>query len=313
LGTPSLTPIDAENCAGEPATFRMGELRNVHVPEPSSDGTPWYFNDHSIVRGPDGLWHMFGITHREPANPSQEKMLAHATSSVLAEPKWNDEIPALHVDPTLGETVLWAPHVIEFEGVFYMFYCAGGPHEHHQIKLATSRDLWSWQREALLFTDGFDARDPFVLRVGERWVLYYTATSERTGGRHMVSYRTSEDLRHWSEPRTAYVDALSGTFGGPTESPFVLPFGDAYYLFIGPAVGYSATRVFYSKDPFRFAADSVLPDPERPAHLPTHASEIVRDLDGSYYVTHAGWGQRGLWLAPLSIECPDGTRALSAR
>jgi beta-fructofuranosidase len=240
-------------------------------------------------------------------------MLAHATSPVLAEPRWNEEIPALYVDEALGETVLWAPHVIEFEGVFYMFYCAGGPHDHHQIKLATSRDLWSWKRERLLFTDGFDARDPFVMRVGDRWVLYYTATSERGGGRHNVSFRTSTDLRNWSAPRTAYVDALSGTFGGPTESPFVLSFGGAYYLFIGPAVGYSATRVFYSKDPLHFAADSVLLHAHGAEHLPTHASEVVRDLDGSYYLTHAGWGQRGLWLAPLSIECPARDRALSAR
>jgi Asp-tRNA(Asn)/Glu-tRNA(Gln) amidotransferase A subunit family amidase len=39
---------------------------------------------------------------------------------------------------------------------------------------------------ALLLTaiSGFDARDPFILRVGDQWVMYYTATSKPEGGNH---------------------------------------------------------------------------------------------------------------------------------
>lgn len=34
--------------------------------------------------------------------------------------------------------------------------------------------------------------------------------------------------------------------------------------------------------------------------MPTHAAEIVQDDAGDCYVTHAGWQQGGLWLAPLT-------------
>ena len=48
------------------------------------------------------------------------------------------------------------------------------------INLATSTDLWTWTRhpDGPLFHDGYDARDPFVIRIGEQWVMYYTATSD---------------------------------------------------------------------------------------------------------------------------------------
>ena len=43
--------------------------------------------------------------------------------------------------------------------------------------LATSQDLFTWTRSEanLLLQDGYEARDPMVLRVGDRWVMYYTA------------------------------------------------------------------------------------------------------------------------------------------
>jgi beta-fructofuranosidase len=31
-----------------------------------------------------------------------------------------------------------------------------------------------------------------VKRVGEQWVMYYTATDDPAGGHHVVAYRTSE-------------------------------------------------------------------------------------------------------------------------
>ena len=33
-----------------------------------------------------------------------------------------------------------------------------------------------------------------VHRIGEQWVMYYTATSDPAGGDHTVMYRTSDDL-----------------------------------------------------------------------------------------------------------------------
>jgi beta-fructofuranosidase len=261
----------------------------------------WYLNDHAIVHGPDGLWHMFGITHEEPAAPSHEKNFAHATAPSLKGP-WTKQPFALAADPAHGEEVLWAPYVLEHDGLYYMFYCAGGAaHERYRIHLAVSRDLWHWERHGKnpLFTDGFDARDPMVIRIGELWVMYYAATSAPEGGNHVVAYRISYDLLHWGSRRIAFTHPKSGTWGGPTESPFVVAREGRYFLFAGPSGGYEGpdgyvgTDVYESADPFHFEFQ------RRVGKIASHAAEVVRDLEGNWYVTHAGWGQGGLYLAPL--------------
>ena len=81
---------------------------------------------------------MFGITHAEPAEPLDEKHLAHATAPSLSGP-WTKQPFALSADPWYSETHLWAPHVIEVDGPFDMFY-AGGRIDNgsYRINLATS-------------------------------------------------------------------------------------------------------------------------------------------------------------------------------
>lgn len=36
---------------------------------------PWYVDDHTFVRDRSGVWHLFGITHAEPARPHDEEHL----------------------------------------------------------------------------------------------------------------------------------------------------------------------------------------------------------------------------------------------
>ena len=97
----------------------------------------------------------------------------------------------------------------------------------------------------------------------------------------------------WGERGVAFTDRSKGTYGGPTESPFVVRRGDTYYLFIGPRGGYRGTDVFLSRNPFHWdAADQV-------GHIRAHAAEVVRDTSGRWHVTHCGWGQGGVYLARL--------------
>ena len=35
-------------------------------------------------------------------------------------------------------------------------------------------------------------------------------------------------------------------------------------------------------------------------HIPSHASEVI-EIDGKLYITHCGWGQGGVYLAPLEF------------
>lgn len=274
---------------------QVGSGQFTRVYDPSvGESEAWYVNDHTFARDRDGTWHLFGITHAEPANPGDEDHLAHATAPALTGP-WTKQPFALDVDPAYGETHLWAPYVITVGDTYYMFYAGGPDGSRAGINLATSTDMFHWTRHpgGTLFFDGFDARDPYVTRIGEQWVMYYTANSAPTGGNHIVAYRTSTDLVHWGERQVAFTDPSSGTFGGPTESPFVQRRGDDWYLFIGPRGGYVGTDVFRSSDPFAFSPD------QQVGHVDSHAAEVVADGE-NWYVSHAGWGQGGVYLAPLN-------------
>lgn len=285
-------PADAQ---AERDEVGAGAFTKIYDPSLGEAGQ-WYINDHTIVRGHDGTWHLFGITHEEPANPEDEDNFAHATASSLKGP-WTKRPFALSVDPGYyNETHLWAPYVLEHHGTYYMFYNGGGDdHTKYAISLATSKDLYHWTRlrSGPLFRDGYDARDPYVMRLGGKWVMTYTANSSPSGGNHIVAYRTSGDLIHWSGRRVAYTDPETGTWGGSTESSFVVRHGGFWYLFIGPRPDYIGTDVFRSGNPLRFRVE------DKVGHIASHGAEVVRD-HGHWYVTSAGWGQGGVYLAPLN-------------
>ncbi len=101
---------------------------------------------------------------------------------------------------------------------------------------------------------GLAASGHMVVRIGAEWVMYYTELSA-ADGRHLVCYRRSEDLLHWSEPGIAYADQITDATGvSVTESPFVVERDGWDYLFIGPRGGYDGTDVLASRDPFRFTS-----------------------------------------------------------
>jgi len=288
--------ISVVSFSTQAAVVSAGKFEKIYDPS-VGEKERWYINDHCFVPGADGVWHLFGITHAETANPLDEKNFAHATAKRFTQKPWHKQPFALSAEWTEWKEVhLWAPHVIRHNATYFMFYCAGDKdHTKYKIHLATSSDSKTWKRHPKnpVVVDGFDARDPFVLRVGGKWVMYYTATSAPSGGNHVVAYRTSDDLVTWGERKTAFRDPSMGTYGGPTESPFVVRRGDTYYLFTGPRGGYRGTDVFRSKHPFHWRVE------DKVAHIDSHAAEVIRDVDGRWYVSHCGWGQGGVYLAPL--------------
>lgn len=280
-----------------PAGTWVGAGDLEHVYDASVPGAPKYLNDHTVIRAQDGSWHLFGIIG-DAAPPgrfpdgAKEIHFAHATAPALHGP-WTTLPDALTVDPDyFGEVHLWAPHVVYHDGTYHMFYAAGGVDD-SAINLATSTDLTTWTRVPTgpLFR-GLVARDPYVVRIGEQWVMYYCELAD-WHSHHIVACRTSTDLRNWSAPRTVFTDAATDDVSASvTESPFVLQRGDSWYLFIGPRNGYVGTDVFVSTDPFAFAPG------EDAGHVPTHAAEVVDDGD-DWWVTGAGSFEHGIYLAPL--------------
>ncbi|MFD7460690.1 MULTISPECIES: family 43 glycosylhydrolase [unclassified Streptomyces] len=267
----------------------------TYVYDPSTPAGPRYLNDHTLIKA-QGRWHLFGIVgdsapRGEAPDSSAEITFAHASAASPHGP-WTTHADALTVDPSyFGEEHLWAPHVVEADGTYWMFYAAGGG-SGAAINLATSTDLFTWTREPSgpLFR-GLAARDPMVLRVGGEWVMYYTELSG-AGGHHVVAYRRSADLLHWSEPGVAFTDASTDATVSVTESPCVVERDGWYYLFIGPRNGYEGTDVLASRDPFHFELAGYA------GHVAGHAVEVVRDGE-AWYAGAAGWFRHGLYVAPL--------------
>ncbi|RLU81301.1 glycosyl hydrolase family 32 [Streptomyces griseocarneus] len=267
----------------------------THVHDPSTPGKRRYLNDHTLIRASD-RWHLFSIVG-DSAPPGQapdsaaEVSFAHASAPDLYGP-WTTHADALTVDRSyFGEEHLWAPHVVEAGGMYWMFYAAGGRNG-AAINLATSTDLFTWTRVPTgpLFR-GRVARDPMVVRIAGQWVMYYTELSGQDG-RHVVAFRRSDDLLHWSEPGIAFTDASTATTLSVTESPFVVERDGWYYLFIGPRNGYDGTDVLASRDPFFFDLDGYA------GHVSGHAVEVVTDGQ-EWHASAAGWFRQGLYLAPL--------------
>jgi len=275
--------------------FKVGEFRVIFDPQ-VGESEPWCMNDHCFIFGPDGLWHVFAITHPKPLDFFKDPghNLLHATAPSLYGP-WTKQKHAMTVDyDRYKEYLFWAPHVVKFSGGYRMFVCAGSKqHETYRIHSNTSQDLWNWERDPWnpLVEDGFDARDPMVIRDGSRWILYYTANSTPSGGYHVVKAMTSEDLEHWSSPEVVFTFPREGTFGGPTESPFVVQRNSGFYLFVCDG---GTINVFRSPDPLHWDYSSHV------GALEAHASEVVQDLDGSWHISHVGWEQGPLSLAPLT-------------
>ena len=292
------SPLEGEKPLNEMLT--VGEF-NLIYDQSIGECQDWYINDHCIIRGQDGLWHMFGITNTEPLSPGTEFVLAHATAENLTQSPWKKELFAVSAKrEEWDEFHLWAPCVVFFDELYYMYVCVGDENSAtYKLHLLTSPDLYNWTRHPAnpVVVDGYDARDPHVIRLDDgRWVMYYTSTSHPEGGKHIVVALTSQDLIHWGDRHVVFTDVEEGTFGGSTESPFVVQRGKSFYLFIcnnDRRRGYDATDVYRSTDPFKWDWEDWV------GAYDAHASEPVCDLDGKWYVTHCGWGRGGLYLAPL--------------
>ena len=289
-------PMSAATSVPDSA-FRVGGFKKIYDPS-TGERERWYINDHTFIRAVNGRWHLFGITHREPANAQQEKFLAHAAAPDLIGP-WTKQASILHVDENHDETVVWAPYVLRHDSLYWMYYCAGGrDHAKYHIHLATSADRWNWKRHSAnpMVVDGYDARDPMVMQFKDQWLLYYAATSTPKGGNHTVNVVTSLDLSHWSNKREVFRDPEVGTYGGPTESPFVVARNAKYYLFVCTNHGYNETAVYESDTPFHWDAGNLV------GKFPAHAAEVIQTTDGKWFVSRAGWGQGGVYLAELTWE-----------
>lgn len=250
--------------------------------EPKENGN--YINDHCVVKGSDGNWHLYGITSFEGI-PACERYFAHGVGKNLEE-KFTE------VGRSIDRgTLAWAPCVIEKEDIYYMFY---GP---SPTSLAVSFDMYEWfgtnvtlKNEPLMGAH----RDHFVLKVSEnKYLMYVVGVYNKKGA---VSCFSSNDLLTWNfegYSLTSGDDAPLKPAWGAMESPYVVKKDGFYYLFITYTDcsddNYNNTLVFCSKDPKSFGEYNGDGKGTKPITvLQAHAPEILFE-NGKYYITTCGW------------------------
>ncbi len=260
--------------------YISGEWKKLF--EPTINGN--YVNDHSIVLGPDGNWHLFGITSFE-GRPTQERYFVHGVGQSLAQ-------PFKEVGRSIDRgTLAWAPSIIKRDENYYMFY---GP---SPTSLAVSFDMYEWfgtnvilKNEPLMGAH----RDHFVLKISkDKHLMYVVGVHNRKGA---VSCFSSGDLLNWEFEGFALTSGDNAPLKpawGAMESPYVVEKDGLYYLFVTYTdcsdKTYNDTLVFCSKDPKRFGEYNGESCGTTPITvLQAHAPEIIED-NGKYYITTCGW------------------------
>lgn len=250
-----------------------------------------YVNDHSILPGPDGQWHLFGITSHEGGSENERYFVHGAGPSLLT--------PMQEVGVAIDNGMrAWAPGVIEHDGLYYMFY---GP---SPTKLDISEELTHWMGYEIRLEDVPPLavhRDHMVYEVCPgTWIMYAVGVHR---GHGCVSALTSHDLLHWhfaGYALTSGGDAPLTPPWGAFESPYVVHRDGLYYLFVTYTdcrkENYEDTLVVVSPDPLHFGHfDGHNGDSLFVTRLQGHASEILQDpADGAWYMTTCGWRNYGI-------------------
>ena len=286
----------------------------VHVYVPAGDVFPgpdsprfktgqfypdWQVNDHAILKGPDGRWHAFGITHPavaagEPNPHEAEWMSFHAVAPPgklkqhLRKGAWKDQPKVLPPSSRPGELrEHHSPFIIRKAGVYHMIY------GYSPIRYATSTDLWSWTPKGSLFRQEGSARDPSILAYKGEYLMCYTTKLS-------VMVRKSPDLIQWSEPTTIF-SLPNGETGGP-ESPTILALESGFYLIwcrwdaTNKRVYQDRSFVYFSTDPMNFHGREAV------GEIQGHAPEFFQDEDGDWWISSAERPARGLSIARIRWE-----------
>ena len=239
----------------------------------------------------------------------QERTFSHGTSPDLLHWTWHRPVLSITDEAypdgqgRFQDRNIWAPHVIPYDGVYYLFYTSVNRHVSQSISLATSANLFHWTphpQNPVFTLEGVewanwerdrwaDCRDPMVLRDGERFLLYVTAQAAVGDPIGLVAVAESTDLLHWKNPRVA----LRGPHA--CESPQVWKSGERYYMTTS-AFGQGCWE---SADPVGGWKPSPFPRPpitERERFVstsPSYAEEVVLLDDGSLLIaslTFRHWG-----------------------
>lgn len=280
-----------------------------------------YLKDFTIIQDHQGLWHVFSITGdligtNDWTEDGQERTFSHSTSPDLIH--WTHHLPVLSINYETypdgngyyEDRNIWAPHVIEHEGRYYMFYTSINSHVSQSISLATSSDLFHWEQhpdnpvftlEGVEWADwGRDRwanlRDPMVIRDGDTFYMYATASEKGSPPPGVIAIAESRDLIHWEDPIAVLPQA------GAPESVQVWKDGGYYYLTAGATTARSKhPKNGWERIPFERPAISTM---EPYVGTSNGFADEIQPLGNGEFLwatlTWRSWGNSIYFLKPLT-------------
>ena len=290
------------------------ELTSSHEFGVQSDTDPFIYEtpfkfvkDFSILQDQGGLWHIFSITGdlfegHDWQPDGNERTFSHGTSSDLRHWEYHPTVLSISENNypdgngKYEDRNIWAPHVIEHNGTYYMFYTSVNKYVSQSISVATSTDLFNWTEHgqnpvvtlenagwALWQRSGWgDCRDPAVLEDSGTYYMYFTAQTTSGGG--AVAVCESSDLINWTTPTIA-VNGINAM-----ESPQVWKEGSTYFMMTSS----TGVGVWKSTSPDSGWSATSFPRP------PIQAWENYVPTSGSYAEEVAPFGTNNSLMASLT-------------
>ena len=188
-------------------------------------GASKQFRDPSIVRGPDGTFHLVWT-----AGWHGEQGFGCASSSDLIHWSPQQFVPVMTNEPTTVN--VWAPEIFYIDGQFIIVWASTIPgrfpdklekHDNnHRLYFTTTRDFQNFAPAKLFLDPGFSVIDPFVLKDGGRYVLVCKDNS-RTNLNLRVAFG-STPLGPWKNMSEPFTQKF-------TEGPAALKVGDDWLVY----------------------------------------------------------------------------------
>jgi len=188
--------------------------------------------DPSIVRGPDGTYHMVWTAGWN------EHGFGYARSKDLI--TWTNEtyVPVMAHEPTALNT--WAPEIFYDapKGRYLIFWATtipgrftgddvggGGGKYNHRIYYVTTTDFEKFSKAKILYDHDFSVIDAFMIRDGARHVLFLKDETERPPQKNIRLAYSERPEGPWTRPTTR----ITGDYWA--EGPAVLRVGSRWLVY----------------------------------------------------------------------------------
>lgn len=190
------------------------------------------FRDPSIVKGPDGLFHMvwtigwdqksIGIAHsKDLCNWSLQKELPVMAHKRNAENCWN---PYIFYDEASGKYyIFWASSLT---GEFPATANTSPDGRNHRIFFTTTKDFVSYAPAKLLFDNDKNVISPAVVKIPHSGYAIFLKNESTWPEEKNISLMTSPDLEHWTSQLS---EPIHGKFWA--EGPMPLLIDDCWYVY----------------------------------------------------------------------------------